>query len=42
MFIIITFPIMKDIPQKTVIAPTQKSSRKKNDYGIIVEGIDNT
>ena len=32
----------KDIPQKTVIAPTQKSSRKKNDYGIIVEGIDNT
>ena len=32
----------KDIPQKTIIAPTQKSSRKKNDYGIIVEGIDNT
>lgn len=32
----------KDIPQKTVIALTQKSSRKKNDYGIIVEGIDNT
>lgn len=32
----------KDIPQKTVITTTQKSSRKKNDYGIIVEGIDNT
>ena len=32
----------KDIPQKTIVAPTQKSSRKKNDYGIIVEGIDNT
>ena len=32
----------KDIPQKTVIAPTQKSSRKKNDYGIRVEGIDKT
>lgn len=31
----------KDIPQKAL--PTvQKSSRKKNDYGIIVEGIDNT
>lgn len=31
----------KDIPQKTLpVAP--KSSRKKNDYGIIVEGIDNT
>lgn len=32
----------KDIPQKTIVTPTQKSSRKKNDYGIIVEGIDNT